>query len=607
MADTATTRSHDAHDSLRQRSSKTVPQPDLTREKTAKSYTYENVKGWRRHRILRPCRGMYHDVRRRLPYYWSDITDAFTYRTIASTIRMYFVNILPALAYTLDMYRKTGEFFGVNEALFSSALAAMIFSILGAQPLTIVGITGLISLFNYTIYDIIARYDSSLYPLFMAWTGIWAAIFHWIVAMFNLCDYMRYVTDFSSESFGMYVGIIYMIKGVEELVNEFTVEGPVSGYLSCIIAILYFASVYSLEKLGQSTLWNPWFRGILADYAYVFTTLFWVGFVHIPGRLQDAHTSQLPVTKAFSPTQPRDWLLDFWNLPVKWIFVAIPFGFLVMLLFYYDHNVSSITAQARQFPLKKPGGFHWDFFLLGCTTFVAGILGLPLPNGLVPQAPVHTDSLTVYETRLEIIPTAEGEGTEIRRPIVEAVAVVEQRVSHFLMGLALIGTMTGPLLKVLHTMPSALFGGVFFVVGWGSVESNGITQKLVFLMSENRFIQRDEPLLNIPRRKIWLFIGLQALGVAATVAISQTIAAIGFPVLIIFLIPLRTHLMPKWFTLRELEVMDDFTCTNEQVLASLGGALKLPEHTQAQDWGLERRRSEQRFGVQRQRAGSIKR
>lgn len=81
----------------------------------------------------------------------------------------------------------------------------------------------------------------------------------------------------------------------------------------------------------------------------------------------------------------------------------MPFGFLVMLLFYYDHvglaywmtlldavtdleqNVSSVTAQARQFPLKKPGGFHWDFFLLGCTTFIAGILGLPMPNGLVPQ------------------------------------------------------------------------------------------------------------------------------------------------------------------------------------------------------------------------------
>lgn len=33
------------------------------------------------------------------------------------------------------------------------------------------------------------------------------------------------------------------------------------------------------------------------------------------------------------------------------------------------------------------------------------------------------------------------------------------------MGLALIGTMTGPLLVVLHMMPTAVFAGVFFVVG----------------------------------------------------------------------------------------------------------------------------------------------
>jgi hypothetical protein len=130
-----------------------------------------------------------------------------------------------------------------------------------------------------------------------------------------------------------------------------------------------------------------------------------------------------------------------------------------------EQNVSSITAQAKQYPLKKPGGFHWDFFLLGCTTFVAGILGLPMPNGLVPQAPVHTDSLTEYKTELVIIPTAEGEGSEIRRPHVKAERVVEQRVTHFLMGLGLIGTMTGPLLKVLHTMPNGVFAGVFFVVG----------------------------------------------------------------------------------------------------------------------------------------------
>lgn len=77
------------------------------------------------------------------------------------------------------MARRTSGFYGFNESLLASALAAIVFSLLSAQPLTIVGITGLISLFNYTIFDIICTYDVSLYPRFMVWTGIWAAVSHW--------------------------------------------------------------------------------------------------------------------------------------------------------------------------------------------------------------------------------------------------------------------------------------------------------------------------------------------------------------------------------------------------------------------------------------------
>lgn len=145
---------------------------------------------------------------------------------------------------------------------------------------------------------------------------------------------------------------------MEELVSLFDSYGSVDGYLSCVVAILYFGTVYALEKLGTGTLAKPWARGLLADYAYPvsfeiipliqeslkhllrvsqISTLFWVGFVHIPGTLKRANISTLPISGAFYPTQPRNWLIDFWTLDIKWVFVAIPFGFLVMLLFYYDH------------------------------------------------------------------------------------------------------------------------------------------------------------------------------------------------------------------------------------------------------------------------------
>ena len=56
------------------------------------------------------------------------------------------------------------------------------------------------------------------------------------------------------------------------------------------------------------------------------------------------------------------------------------FGVLLTILFFFDHNVSSLIAQGTEFPLKKPSGFHWDIFLLGLTTGVSGLLGLPAPK-----------------------------------------------------------------------------------------------------------------------------------------------------------------------------------------------------------------------------------
>jgi len=127
------------------------------------------------------------------------------------------------------------------------------------------------------------------------------------------------------------------VKGVEELVYLFKISEFDGGYLSIVIAILYFGSVYGLEKLGDSTLFTPGFRNIMADYSFVFPTLFWVGFSHFPGRLENTGLYRVPVVGAFDPTQQRDWVIKFWTLDIKWVFVALPFGFLMMLLFYYDH------------------------------------------------------------------------------------------------------------------------------------------------------------------------------------------------------------------------------------------------------------------------------
>ncbi|KAH8927933.1 hypothetical protein BT69DRAFT_1213485 [Atractiella rhizophila] len=544
----------------------------------------------------RPFRGMYYDVVRRLPFWISDWTLASSpsepekgarerrediYRVLAGGVKMYFINLMPALAYTLDMNYRTDGAYGVNESILASALAALVFSIFSVQPLTIVGVTGLINLFNYTNYDIVTVRHGVNFLQFQAWVLIWAALFHWIVAIFNICDLTRFITDMTSETqvstfkpkFGFYVGVIYVQKGIELLILEFDHNTVSAGWLATLIAILFSLSVYYLQKVGDMPFGPFRFREAIADYGFIIGCVFWTGFAHFPGNIKSTHVQMLPITKSWFPTMDRDWVVDFWNLPVKWVFVAMPFGLLIMLLFYFDHNVSSLMAQARAFPIKRPAGFHWDFFLLGIVTFVSGILGLPAPNGLVPQAPVHTESLSVLrQVDVETVIDEKGRSRRFQKLVRER--VVEQRLSHLIIGLLTLGTLTRPLLVVLGLIPRALFAGVFIVVGWGSIEGNGIVHKTLYLFRDQRLTEPSHPLLSVSRTKILLYVVCQWVVFAIAVATSQTLAAISFPVYFVWgLIPFRTYICPKLFSPQELAVLDAPTANSFAVLVSLGGSI----------------------------------
>lgn len=69
--------------------------------------------------------------------------------------------------------------------------------------------------------------------------------------------------------------------------------------------------------------------------------------------------------------------------------------------------------------------------------------------------------------------------------------------------------------------------------------------------------------------------GIEILGFAATFAITQTIAAVGFPVFIIALIPIRALVLPKFLRPEELAVLDAPTAspfTMEGIGGAWGGA-----------------------------------
>ncbi|UNI18891.1 hypothetical protein JDV02_005129 [Purpureocillium takamizusanense] len=419
-----------------------------------------------------------------------------------------------------------------------------------------------------TVYDIMK--DSGVdYICFMAWIGIWSLILHWILAITNSCNWLRWVTRFPCDIFGFYVAFIYLQKGIQVLTP---LGGAAPFYLSLVAALLVFMVAYVCGQLGTSSLFRHPVRVFLKDYGTPLTLIFFTGFVHI-GRMDSVPLERLPTGIAFEPTSGRSWLVRFWDLSVSDIFTALPFAILLTILFWFDHNVSSLIAQGSEFPLRKPAGFHWDLFLLGLTTGVAGILGLPFPNGLIPQAPFHTESLCVTKAvRADEEDDDKVKDRSATAYAFEATHVVEQRVSNLAQGLLTLGTMTGPLLVVLHLIPHGVLAGLFFIMGFQALEANGITAKLVFLSRDTALTPPSHPIRAIKRRAaVWLFVAIELIGFGATFAITQTIAAVGFPVFILALIPVRTLLLPRIFRPEELAALDAPTAS-DFTMEGIGGA-----------------------------------
>ncbi|KAF9026543.1 hypothetical protein BDZ89DRAFT_30936 [Hymenopellis radicata] len=453
-------------------------------------------------------------------------------------------------------------------------MAAFIFSVFGAQPLTIAGVTGPITVFNKTIYDIIEKQDNPpVYLHFIGWVYLWAAIIHWVTAILNWCNFLKYVTLFSCDTFGFYVSWVYLQYGIQVLTRQ--LNNPSStlpgALVSIILALLMLVVSFLFQSLSQKTLFHRHVRRFLADYGMPISLVATSAMAYW-GRFNTANPLTLPVQGAFEAAQGRAWLVRFWQLEGKWVGIALPFGIILWILFFFDHNVSSLMAQGAEFPLRKPPGFHWDFFLLGVTTFIAGLLGLPAPNGLIPQAPIHTTSLVIMGR-----PVKRDEEEDVRKGNDQhaevPVAVVEQRVSNLAQGALCMVLLTGPFLHVLNLIPRGVLAGLFWFMGADALQGNGITQKLLYFLRDKKLTPADEPLRKVRKSRILMFIAVQLFGFGATFAVTQTIAAIGFPVIIMLLLPVRMWVIPRMpFTEDELAILDGPTAS-PFTMESVGGSL----------------------------------
>jgi hypothetical protein len=58
------------------------------------------------------------------------------------------------------------------------------------------------------------------------------------------------------------------VKGVQELIAQFSQSTHEAGFLSIVVALCYWATVYALEMLPHTVVFTPVTRKVLSDYAY---------------------------------------------------------------------------------------------------------------------------------------------------------------------------------------------------------------------------------------------------------------------------------------------------------------------------------------------------
>lgn len=382
---------------------------------------------------------------------------------------------------------------------------------------------------------------------------------HYVLAILNAHNWtMRYVTTFSTEIFSLLNSVIYIHKAVQELQRAHE-SLSFAGFLYAIIGAI--GTLLLATFLSSAELWKPFFHRFvrlgLSEYAAAISIIVFIGLPHA-GELANLDRVTLPVSTTFKPSDPtrKTFFVRFWELPVGWIFAAIIPGTIITILFFFDHEVSSIICTIDRYGTRKPGGYAWDVALLGTTTAMCGILGIPPANGLLPQAPLHSESL-MHDEREQVQMTRENGSTVLQTRMIRC--VYEQRWSPFLHAGGILAFVSPPLMHVLGLTPTSVLAGLFLFMGEQSLSVN----PLLF-----RFFQVLTPPSELPTLpsavpgylQIHLYATAQIILTAGIFAMTLTVAGPAFPIVIIALVPIRLTVMNRVWNREVLRHVDAWAC-----------------------------------------------
>ncbi|ONI14743.1 hypothetical protein PRUPE_3G005600 [Prunus persica] len=369
-----------------------------------------------------PLQGIKNDLRGRLMCYKQDWTGGFRagFRILAPTTYIFFASAIPVISFGEQLERNTDGVLTAVQTLVSTAVCGIIHSIIGGQPLLILGVAEP-TVIMYTFMFNFAKERADLGPkLFLAWSGwvcVWTAALLFLLAILGACSIINRFTRVAGELFGLLIAMLFMQQAIKGLVDEFRLPQredtslpqfvPSWRFANGMFAlVLSFGLLLTALKSRKARSWrygSGWLRGFVADYGVPLMVLVWTGVSYIPtSTVPHGIPRRLFSPNPWSPGAYDNWTVikDMLNVPVLYIIGAFIPATMIAVLYYFDHSVASQLSQQKEFNLRKPSSYHYDLLLLGFLTLMCGLLGIPPSNGVIPQSPMHTKSLATLKHQL---------------------------------------------------------------------------------------------------------------------------------------------------------------------------------------------------------------
>uniref|UniRef100_A0A8D3C6D9 Anion exchange protein n=1 Tax=Scophthalmus maximus TaxID=52904 RepID=A0A8D3C6D9_SCOMX len=553
--------------------------------------------------------GLILDIKRKAPFYLGDYKDGLNLQCVASFLFLYCACMSPVITFGGLLGEATEGRISAIESLLGASMTGVAYSLFAGQPLTILGSTGPVLVFEKILFKFCKDYDLSYLSL-RTCIGLWTALLCLILVATDASSLVCYITRFTEEAFAALICLIFIYEALEKLFHlgelyPFNVQSDLDkltlAYCRCAEPDNPSNKTLALWSEGNITASAvPWanltvkecislqgqFVGTACGHHGPYTpdVLFWSTILFFLTFFMSAFLKQFKTSRYF-PTKVRSMISDF----------AVFLTIVLMVLLDYVIGVPTQklkvpskfqpTRDDRGWLINPIGRNPWWTVLaasipaLLCTILIfmdqqiTAVIINRKEHKLLKGCGYHLDLLMVgvmlavcsimglpwfvaatvlsishvNSLKLESESSAPGEQPRF-------LGIREQRLTglviFLLMGCSVF--MTG----ALQYIPMPVLYGVFLYMGVSSLKGIQFFDRLKLFGMPAKHQPDFIYLRHVPLRKVHLFTVTQLTCLVLLWVIKTSPAAIVFPMMVLALVFIR-KLLDLCFSNRELSYLDD--------------------------------------------------